>query len=108
MAAASGWLRAPVPAQFLPLTCRQTDLNRAAMPDRRVFIVDDESAIGGVYAFGFFCLLFLPLIWIATRHGLAAASWAVLAVQAGLIAGLAIQDQSDAMLRAFQLLMFAL
>jgi len=66
------------------------------------------SAMGGVHAFGLFYLLFLPLIWIATRHGLAAASWAVLAVQAGLIAGLAVQDQSNATLRAFQLLMFAL
>jgi two-component system sensor kinase FixL len=55
-----------------------------------------------------FYLLFLPLIWIATRHGLPAASWAVLAIQIGLIAGLVIQGHSEATLRAFQLLMFAL
>jgi two-component system sensor kinase FixL len=65
------------------------------------------SASGGVHAFELFYLLFLPLIWISTRHGLAAASWTVLAIQAGLIAGLAIGDQSQPTLRAFQLLMFA-
>jgi hypothetical protein len=32
----------------------------------------------------------------------------VLAIQAGVVAGLAIQDQPEATLRAFQLLMFAL
>jgi PAS domain S-box-containing protein len=66
------------------------------------------SRLGGDHSFELFYLLFLPLIWIATRHGLAAASWAVLAIQAGLVAGLEIQDQSGATLRAFQLLMFAL
>jgi two-component system sensor kinase FixL len=55
-----------------------------------------------------FYLLFLPLIWIAMRHGLLAASWAVLAIQIGLIAGLEIQSHSELTLRAFQLLMFAL
>jgi two-component system sensor kinase FixL len=55
-----------------------------------------------------FYLLFLPLIWIATRHGLPAASWAVLVIQIGLIAGLEIQGYSEHLLRAFQLLTFAL
>jgi two-component system sensor kinase FixL len=55
-----------------------------------------------------FYLLFLPLIWIAMRHGLPAASWAVLVIQTGLIAGLEIQSHSELTLRAFQLLMFAL
>jgi two-component system sensor kinase FixL len=66
------------------------------------------SRLGGEHSFGLFYLLFLPLIWIATRRGLAAASWAVLVIQAGLVAGLEIQDKSEATLRAFQLLMFAL
>jgi len=42
------------------------------------------------------------------RRGLVAASWAVLGIQVGLIAGLELQDQSEATLRDFQLLMFAL
>ena len=64
--------------------------------------------IGGDHPLGVFYVLFLPLIWIATRRGVVAASWALLAIQAGLIAGLEIQDQSEVSLRALQLLMFAL
>jgi two-component system sensor kinase FixL len=64
--------------------------------------------MGGDHPFGLFYLLFLPLIWIATRHGLPGASWSVLAIQIGLIVGLEIQSHSEAVLRAFQLLMFAL
>jgi two-component system, LuxR family, sensor kinase FixL len=66
------------------------------------------SGISGDHPLGLFYLLFLPLIWIATRHGLPAASWVVLAIQIGLIAGLEIQGHSESTLRAFQLLMFAL
>jgi len=44
--------------------------------------------IGGDHPLGVFYVLFLPLIWIATRRGVVAASWALLAIQAGLIAGL--------------------
>jgi two-component system sensor kinase FixL len=57
---------------------------------------------------GLFYLLFLPLIWIAMRRGLPAVSWAVMAIQLGLIAGLEIQGHPELTLRAFQLLMFAL
>src|SRR5215472_13414374 len=57
---------------------------------------------------GLFYLLFPPLIWIATRHGLPAASLAVLAIQIGLIAGLEIQGHTELTLRVFQLFMFAL
>jgi two-component system sensor kinase FixL len=66
------------------------------------------SGVGGDHPLGLFYVLFLPLIWIATRHGLPAASWAVLAIQIGLIAGLEIQGHSELTLRAFQLFMFAL
>jgi PAS domain S-box-containing protein len=55
-----------------------------------------------------FYLLFLPLIWIATRHGLPAANWAVLVIQIGLIAGLQIQGHPEHLLRPFQLLILAL
>jgi two-component system sensor kinase FixL len=63
---------------------------------------------GGDQPPGLFYLLFLPLTWIAMRHGLPAASWAVVAIQIGLIAGVAFQGSSELNLRAFQLLMFAL
>jgi PAS domain S-box-containing protein len=66
------------------------------------------SGMGGDHPLGLFYLLFLPLIWIATGHGLPAASWAVLAIQVGLIAGLEIRGHSELTLRAFQVLMFAL
>src|SRR5215472_5637494 len=66
------------------------------------------SGMGVDHPLGLFYLLFLPLIWVATRHGLPAASWAVLAIQVGLIAGLQIQGHSELTLRAFQFLMFAL
>jgi len=66
------------------------------------------SGMGEDHPLGLFYLLFLPLIWIATRHGLFGASWSVLAIQVGLIVGLEIQGHSEPTLRAFQLLMFAL
>jgi PAS domain S-box-containing protein len=62
----------------------------------------------GDHPLGLFYLLFLPLIWIAMRHGLPAASGTVLVIQIGLIAGLEIQGHSEPTLRAFQLFMFAL
>jgi two-component system sensor kinase FixL len=66
------------------------------------------SGTGDDHPLELFYLLFLPLIWIAMRHGLPAATWAVLTIQIGLIAGLEIQGHSELTLRAFQLLMFAL
>ena len=60
------------------------------------------------HPFRLFYVLFLPLIWIAMRRGLAATSWAVLVIQVGLVVGLQFQDQSEPTLRDFQLLMFAL
>src|SRR6516165_5218001 len=66
------------------------------------------SRVVSDHPFRLFYVLFLPLIWIAVRRGLAATSWAVFGIQVGLIAGLQLQDQSEATLRDFQLLMFAL
>jgi PAS domain S-box-containing protein len=67
------------------------------------------SRVVSHHPFRLFYVLFLPLIWIAMRRGLAATSWAVLAIQIGLIAGLLqLQDQSEPTLRDFQFLMFAL
>jgi PAS domain S-box-containing protein len=66
------------------------------------------SQVVSHHPFRLFYSLFLPLIWIAMRRGLVATSWAVLGIQVGLVAGLQLQDQSEATLRDFQLLMFAL
>jgi two-component system sensor kinase FixL len=66
------------------------------------------AGLAGDHPLELFYLLFLPLIWIATRHGLPAAGWALLAIQIGLIAGIEIQDYSEFTLRSFQLFMFAL
>ena len=66
------------------------------------------SGMGGNNPLGLFYLLFPPLIWIATRQGLPAASSAVLAIQIGSIVGLEIRGHTELTLRAFQLFMFAL
>jgi PAS domain S-box-containing protein len=63
---------------------------------------------GGGYPLGHFYLLFPPLIWIAMRRGLPATSWAVMAIQLGLIAGIEVQGHSELTLRYFQLLMLSL
>ena len=54
-----------------------------------------------------FYLLFLPLVWIAARRGLTGAAWAVLTIQAGLIAVLQVSEGSVGTMRTFQMLMFA-
>lgn len=54
-----------------------------------------------------FYMLFLPLVWIAARRGLAGATWAVLSIQVGLIIVLEIAGGSAAIIRTFQLLMIA-
>jgi PAS domain S-box-containing protein len=66
------------------------------------------SGLGGDHPLSLFYLLFPPLIWIATRHGLPAAGWAILAIQIGLITGFETQGHSELTLRALQLLMFTL
>jgi two-component system sensor kinase FixL len=60
------------------------------------------------YSFELFYLLFLPLVWIAVRHGLPGATAAVFVIQGGLIVSLEFVSSSVATVRAFQLLMFAL
>jgi two-component system, LuxR family, sensor kinase FixL len=60
------------------------------------------------YSFELFYLLFLPLVWIAVRHGLPGATAAVFVIQGGLIVSLEFVSSSVDTVRAFQLLMFAL
>ena len=50
-------------------------------------------------------VLFLPLIWIALRAGLAGATWGILATQLGLIAAIQLKGFDTAVMAQFQLLM---
>ena len=52
-------------------------------------------------------MLFLPLIWIALRDGLAGATWGILATQLGLIAAVQLKGSMPTVTTQFQLLMLA-
>lgn len=58
--------------------------------------------------FKFFYLLFLPLIWIAMRHGVRGATLAILGTQLGLIAAVQAGGHKAAAVIELQLLMLAL
>src|SRR5215470_4060426 len=45
MAATSEWRAAPVPARSSRSVCQQPKSKRAAMPDKSVFVVDDDAAV---------------------------------------------------------------
>lgn len=56
----------------------------------------------------YFYLLFLPVVWVATRHGLAGAASAALVTQLGLVAAIQAVDIGTERMIHFQLLMLAL
>jgi len=58
--------------------------------------------------FKFFYLLFLPLSWVAMRHGVEGATVAILAIQLGLIGALQWRGHQTATVLEFQFLMLAL
>ncbi|HEX6828369.1 MAG TPA: ATP-binding protein [Burkholderiales bacterium] len=58
--------------------------------------------------FRFFYLLFLPVIWIAMRHGIEGATVAVLGVQLGLIVGVGYRGRAAGTVLELQLLMLIL
>lgn len=58
--------------------------------------------------FRFFYLLFLPVIWIAMRHGIEGATFAVLGTQLGLIAGVRYSGEAAGTVLELQLLMLTL
>jgi signal transduction histidine kinase len=58
--------------------------------------------------FRFFYLLFLPVIWIAMRHGIQGATLAVLGVQLGLILGVRHRGEAAGTVLELQLLMLSL
>jgi signal transduction histidine kinase len=64
--------------------------------------------IGATDAFKFFYLLFLPLVWIAMRHGIRGATLANLAIQLGLIGAVLWLGHRAATVLEFQFLTLAL
>lgn len=58
--------------------------------------------------FKFFYLLYLPVVWIATRHGIAGATLALAAIQGGLIAALQWGGHHATTVMEFQMLMLGL
>ena len=63
--------------------------------------------IESVDHFEYSYVLFLPLIWIALRSGLAGATWGILTAQLGLILAIQIKGFDAAVMTQFQLLMLA-
>ena len=57
--------------------------------------------------FEFSYLLFLPLVWIALRSGLAGATWGIVATQLGLILAVQLKGFDAATVTQFQVLMLA-
>ena len=64
-------------------------------------------ALGVSQELNLFYLLFLPLIWIAMRHGLQGTAVATLLIQLGLIAALRLGDFAAATVLQFQFLLLA-
>jgi C4-dicarboxylate-specific signal transduction histidine kinase len=56
----------------------------------------------------FFYVLFLPLIWIAMRHGIRGATWALLAIELGIVGAVQIQGLASATLLELQVFTVAL
>jgi PAS domain S-box-containing protein len=90
----------------------------ARTPAERVEIVAQAATIlaalwlvfgiGGENAAKFFYVLFLPLIWISVRHGSRGASFALVALQLGIVAALQIRGCTAATVLEFQLFTAAL
>jgi integral membrane sensor domain MASE1 len=58
--------------------------------------------------FKFFYLLYLPLVWIATRSGLHGSTLALAAMQTGIIVALLLAGDNDTTVMEFQMLMLGL
>lgn len=58
--------------------------------------------------FRYFYILFLPLVWIAMRHGIGGATLAIIAIQLGLIGFVQTSDHEQATVLELQMLMFTL
>jgi two-component system, LuxR family, sensor kinase FixL len=92
-------------------------LQRAAVRPTREMLAQALSVAAALWLifgieytdeFKFFYLLFLPLVWIAMRHGIEGATLALPAIQLGLIAALQWGGFGAAAVVEFQFLMLAL
>ena len=90
--------------QRLPSLSWEMPMQAAAIVAALVLVFGFTHA----YAFQFFYLLFLPVIWIAIRFGLEGAVAGLVATQAGLIGAVQITGQSAETVTSFQILMLAL
>ncbi len=88
-----------------PLALAEAALQSAAVAAAILLIFLPESGREG---FRYFYLLFLPIVWIAVRRGLAGAICAVVPVQMALVAALQLQHRSTETFRDYQLLMLTL
>jgi signal transduction histidine kinase len=64
--------------------------------------------IDPAHAARFFYVLFLPLIWIAMRHGIRGATWTLLAMQLGIVAAVQAEGLASATLLELQAFAVAL
>jgi signal transduction histidine kinase len=64
--------------------------------------------IDPAHAARFFYVLFLPLIWIAMRHGIRGAAWTLLAMQLGIVAAVQAEGLASATLLELQAFAVAL
>ena len=64
--------------------------------------------ISAEHPFEFFYTLFIPVVWIAARRGLAATSWALLTIQIAVVAGLRWEGAIPTTVLAYQQMMLAL
>jgi signal transduction histidine kinase len=86
------------------------------LPGREVWLQAGSVALALWIIFGipytdefkFFYLLYLPVVWIATRHGLAGVTLSLAVIQAGLIIALLVGGDHDATVMEFQMLMLGL
>src|SRR5690349_8003602 len=96
-------------AAFLTRVLRvHADLS--SLREATVFLVAAALACG-VIAVAFpklFYVLFLPVIWIAMRHGIEGAVFGTLAVQLGLIAAILVTGRPSGTVLEFQFLMLAI
>lgn len=58
--------------------------------------------------FKFFYLLYLPVVWVATRHGLPGTTLVLAVIQAGIVAALLMGGDNDTTVMEFQMLMLGL
>jgi signal transduction histidine kinase len=102
-----------------PVLLAALDPGRAARAARRSWEAAAQGAalvaalwvvfgIDPAHAERFFYVLFLPLIWIAMRYGIRGATWALLAMQLGIVGAVQVEGLASATLLELQVFTIAL